>query len=87
MRMFQSTLHREQYINEDVAGRGGGTVEDAANRLSRSPEAIRSLIESGELDASGVRLRDGSLDIIVPEAEIQRYAVERRAPSQNQDRA
>ncbi len=77
MQMFQSTFHRDQYVEQDVARRGGGTVDDAANRLGHSPEEIRRLIETGELDALAVRLHDGTLDILVPEAEIQRYGVER----------
>jgi hypothetical protein len=71
--MFQSTFEREQYIGEDVGARGGGTVEDAAKRLSCSPDQIRWLVQTGELDAFGVRLQDGSLDIHIPEAEIQRF--------------
>src|SRR5690242_11137451 len=34
VKTFKSTVEREQYINENPAGRGGGTVEDAAKRLS-----------------------------------------------------
>jgi hypothetical protein len=79
MQTFQSTFLRDQYIEQDIARRGGGTVEDAAKRLAMSPEKIRHLIDSGELDALVVPLRDGSLDIIIPEAEIQRYGVERKA--------
>jgi hypothetical protein len=71
--MFQSTFERQQYIEEDVGARGGGTVEDAAKRLSCSPDQIRWLVQTGELDAFGVRLQDGSLDT----SPRQRYTVGR----------
>jgi excisionase family DNA binding protein len=76
-KVFKSTVEREQYINGDLAVRGGGTVEDAAKRLSCDPQTIRRLIEEGKLGALIVPLKDGSQDIIVPESEIQRYGVAR----------
>ena len=79
MHVFQSTFQRQQYIDDDVGGRGGGTIEDAAKRLSMSQERIRQLVDAGDLDALGVQLQDGSWDLIIPEADIQRYGA-KRAP-------
>lgn len=76
-KVFKSTFEREQYIKDDPAGRGGGTVEDAAKRLSHDPQTVRRLIDEGKLGALIVPLKDGTRDIIVPESEIQRYGVTR----------
>ncbi len=74
---FKSTFERDRYIEEDPAGRGGGTVEDAAKRLSHDPQKIERLIDEGKLGALIVPLKGGGRDIIVPESEIQRYGVTR----------
>ncbi len=78
---FKSTFEREQYINENLAGRGGGTVEDAAKRLfsawADGPQKVVRLIDEGKLGALIVPLKDGTRDIIVPESEIQRYGMTR----------
>lgn len=76
-KIFRSTFEREQYINENPAERGGGTVEDAAKRLSYDPQRVLRLIDQGKLGALIVPLKDGTRDIIVPESEIQRYGVTR----------
>jgi len=54
MQTYQSTFLRQQYIDADVGGRGGGTVEDAAQRLAMSPGRVRQLVDAGDLDALGV---------------------------------
>ncbi len=73
---FKSTFEREQYIKANPAA-GGGTVEDAAKRLSYDLQRVKQLIAEGKLGALIVPLKDGTQDIIVPESEIQRYGVTR----------
>jgi len=73
---FKSTFERQQYLQANPAC-AGGTVEDAAKRLSYTAEHIERLIDGGKLGALIVHLQDGDRDIIVPESEIQRYGVTR----------